>query len=61
MSYATVLEYAPALLECAPTLVRRADTLNDQLRSHIRDHFTTVQLTLLSIIVVLVLKDLLSV
>ncbi len=60
MSHATVLEYAPALLECAPTLFRRADTLNDQLRSHIRDHFTTVQLTLLSIIVALVLENLLS-
>lgn len=40
-------------------LTFRVDTLNDQ-RFHIRDHFTTVQLTLLSIIVALVLENLLS-
>ncbi len=34
--------------------------MNDQLRSRVRDHFTTVQLTLLSIIVALVLENLLS-
>ena len=34
--------------------------MNEQLRVQIRDHFTTVQLTLLSIIVALVLENLLS-
>lgn len=51
---------APLLVEIAPSLPDRANILNDQIRSRVRDHFTTVQLTLLSIIVALVLENLLS-